>query len=291
MSFKATGIRDMKKFAVLLLAWAFANVVAITTVNRYEQYALEREFNLRPGILNEFRELEIETSTSAATAPARYRLYEPQVAGLTAKYPVVLYLHGAGERGFDNARQLRSVPSWLTEPPCSTRYSCFVLVPQCPDKMNWQSFREASKSSKHESTDVIIKMLESVLKDPAADCDRVYLIGYSMGSFGTWELAAEYPDYFAAVVPISGGASPELSKRLSNVPLWALHGDCDTVCAVEQTREIVSALNDRGSGVRYTELAGVGHDAQDALLKNDAETLKWLFEQSRQRSSEKIAAE
>ena len=281
----------MKRFSVLLLTWAFANVVAMTTINRYERCALERESNLRPGILNEFRELEIETSTSALPAPAKYRLYEPQIAGLHVKYPVVLYLHGAGERGFDNARQLRSVPSWLTESPFSTRFSCFVVAPQCPDRMNWQSFREASKSSSDESADVIIKMLESVLKDPAADCDRVYLIGYSMGSFGTWELAAEYPDYFAAVVPISGGASPELSKRLSNVAVWALHGDCDTVCAVEQTREIVSALNIQGSGVRYTELTGVGHDAQDALLKNDAEILKWLFEQRRQRSFEKIVVE
>ena len=78
-------------------------------------------------------------------------------------------------------------------------------------------------------------------------------------------------------------AETDVAKRLSNVPVWALHGDCDTVCPVEQTRAIVSALKLRGSAVRYTELAGVGHAAQGALLSNDAELLKWMFGQNRQR--------
>ena len=215
----------------------------------------------------------------------KYRLYEPKSAGTPLKSPVVLYLHGAGERGFDNARQLRSVPSWLTAHPYLERYPCFILAPQCPGEMNWQSFRKGSSSERSESADVIIKMLESVLKNPAADRHRVYLIGFSMGSFGAWQLAAEYPDYFAAVVPISGGGAPDLAKCLHNVPVWALHGDCDTVCPVEQTRAIVSALSLQGSAPHYTELAGVGHDAQGALLNNDAVLLKWLFEQNSQRSN------
>src|SRR5690606_5595320 len=145
--------------------------------------------------------------------------------------PLLVYLHGSGERGFDNVRQLRSAPSVMCELPMSDAFPCAVLAPQCPEEFNWSSRID----SETDILDALMMMVDKVLRDPRIDPHRVYLAGSSMGGYGTWALAARAPDRFAAVVPIAGGGNTESASRFIDVPLWAVHGADDEVVPVAQS--------------------------------------------------------
>lgn len=225
-----------------------------------------------------------------ATLPYRLMRPEgakPQAAGAGKKYPVVLFLHGAGERGDDNAAQLKFLPTHLSEPEQREKFSAFVIAPQCPKEQRWgtldwrNDIREYPDQMSAQMQ-AVIEILDNVLKDPAADADRVYLTGLSMGGFGSWELASRRPELFAAVVPICGGGDVAHAHKLVELPLWAWHGDADKAVPVEQTRRMIEAIKQAGGHPRYTELPGVGHNSWTPAYTGD-ELLPWMFKQKRSR--------
>jgi predicted peptidase len=176
-----------------------------------------------------------------------FRLFQPvettEDTGLAArlmsphsnvrKQPLVVFLHGAGERGHDNLRQLQNLPEQLALPTFRKRFPCFVLAPQCPSGSYW---------SQH--MDELETLIERVADEHPVDRSRIYLTGLSMGGFGSWELAARRPDLFAAVIPICGGGDPEWASQLSDVPIWAVHGDADEAVSVDYTRTMIAAIED-----------------------------------------------
>ncbi len=197
------------------------------------------------------------------TVGARYLLYLPEGYDETGgrRWPLVLFLHGAGERGHDLEQLKRhGLPRVLEG---RDDFPAIVVSPQCPPEERW-------------SVEVLSALLDEIAGRYAMDADRVYVTGLSMGGFGTWALAIAEPERFAAIAPICGGGEPFGTARLTRLPVWAFHGDADTVVPLRRSQEMVEALRARGGDVRFTVYPGVGHDSWTRTYDNP-ELYDWLF--------------
>ncbi|MEZ5962512.1 MAG: GDSL-type esterase/lipase family protein [Planctomycetota bacterium] len=204
-------------------------------------------------------------AASGATLP--YRVFVPAAAGPEHRVPLVLFLHGAGERGTDNAAQLRhGVGDFVTEAAQAAR-PCLVVAPQCPRGRWWD-------------VDLLQEFAASLAMRPDVDVDRVYLTGLSMGGFATWHLAGRRPELFAAAVPVCGGGELDAAVRLATLPIWAFHGDADATVPVARSREMVAAVRKAGGVLDYTEYEGVTHDSWTRTYA-DPKVHEWLFAQRR----------
>jgi predicted peptidase len=267
----------MRAFAVIAL-WAGANLAALAWIEHIEVKALERKYGVSDEVIRRFEERRLSVSigheTEAIELP--YRLLEPKSDHVPPPYPVVVFLHGSGERGSDNIRQLRSLPTVLAKPEMRERFPCFLIAPQCPPHLFWGG----GGLTNADPLNAVVKVLDEVLTRPDTDRNRVYLTGFSMGGFGCWELAARHPERFAAAVPVAGGGDPAWGERLKNLPLLAVHGDADNVVPTSSTREMIAAVRNAGGSPRYLELPGVGHAAWKPAFRDSEEGLEWLFQQS-----------
>jgi len=210
--------------------------------------------------------------------PFKYRLLEPASLVPGKKYPLVLFLHGAGERGDDNVKQLQYLPELMVTPEYREKFPCFLIAPQCRETKWWVS-RGPEKSGVSEQMQVVEGILREVEQKYPVDLTRVYLTGLSMGGFASWNLAARHPDWFAAVVPICGGGDPESADKLAKLPIWAFHGSEDKVVPPKLSQQMIDAVRDAGGHPKYTELAGVGHDSWTPAYSDPQGVLAWLFEQ------------
>ncbi len=184
------------------------------------------------------------------------------------KWPLVIYLHGkggnvlpAGHQGFGG---LCARPEKQKENPC------FILVPQCPDENGWNGT----------TGDNVFKTLKDMTKNLPIDEDRIYLIGYSMGAYGTFSFMNQEPKMFAAGIPVAGGIGTEAARNLRKIPLWIFHGEKDDVVKPDQSRAIAKALEKLRAPVKYTEYPGEGHGII-GKVEGDPEVTKWLFAQIR----------
>jgi predicted peptidase len=216
----------------------------------------------------------------------QYRLLSPAKVEVGKKYPVVLFLHGAGERGDDNEAQLKYFPTWMAEAKMREKYPCYVIAPQCRKGKSWSVGNWAAKDSDampKEPTDqlkVAIAILDTLLKsDRPVDDKRIYLTGLSMGGYGSWELAMRQPERFAAVAPVCGGGDESQADKLVKVPVWAWHGDADNAVPVDRSRNMIAAIKKAGGEPKYTELEGVSHDSWTAAYTREDGVVPWLFEQ------------
>lgn len=238
--------------------------------------------------LYEARSVRISTPEENAGEPIelRYRLLAPAATRPGDRHPLVLFLHGAGERGTDNLAQLKYLPAWLAEPAARERFPCHVLAPQCRPEKKWAdadwSATESTAQSPAPTPDMLgaIAALEDTLRREAVDPDRVFVTGLSMGGYGTWDLAARMPGRFAAALPICGGGDERTAAKLVALPIWCFHGDADRAVPVERSRTMIEAIRAAGGEPRYTELAGVGHDSWTPAYRDPA-VLEWLFSQRR----------
>ena len=199
----------------------------------------------------------------------QYLLCLPKGYGrLKKRWPLVLFLHGAGERGTDLDLVKMHGPPKLVE---QGREFPFVLVaPQCPQDIWWD-----------------IPALEGLLDEIAAKYavhpDRVYLTGLSMGGFGSWALAIDQPERFAAVAPICGGGNRHLACRLAKLPIWVFHGAKDDAVPAACSREMVAGMRKAGGKPRFTLYRDAGHDSWTATYKNPR-FWQWLLKQRRTRA-------
>ena len=215
----------------------------------------------------------------------RYRLLAPAGPVAGERYPLVVFLHGAGERGRDNDKQLKYLPTWMAEPALRERRPCFLLAPQCREGERWVDVSWADKTSLPQgppTTDLLaaVAAIQAVSSREAVDPARIYLTGLSMGGYGTWDLAARQPERFAALLPICGGGDEATAPRLAGMPIWCFHGDADTVVPVERSRTMIAAVRAAGGSPKYSELPGVGHDSWTPAYRDPA-VLDWLFRQQR----------
>ena len=227
------------------------------------------------------------TDTLGTVLP--YRLLTPEKAEgdtTNAKYPVVLFLHGAGERGNDNEVQLTYIDTVFASPRFRKEHPCYVIAPQCAEDFRWcetdwtRTYHTMPKEiSKY--LHAANALLDSVAALPDADTNRLYVTGLSMGGFGTWDIITRYPDKFAAAMPLCGGADEKEARRLIDIPIRAFHGSIDKVVPVCRSRNITNAIKSQGGKkIEYTELPQMGHFIWNKVY-NDYQNLEWLFGQER----------
>lgn len=221
--------------------------------------------------LSEFKKLEFVTPQD--TLP--YRLLVPQNITLE-KYPLVIFLHGSGERGQDNEQNLKYITDLFLNTDNRNTYPAYVVVPQCPVDKRWTPEDWYAKLKEPASS--VMALLDSLVEHESIDPNRIYLMGLSMGGFGTWYLITRFPNTFAAAIPICGGGDWNQAKTISHIPLWIFHGKKDEVVLPEQSRKMVHALKKAGAKPQYTEYKKVGHDSWIPALK-EPQLLNWLFSQ------------
>jgi predicted peptidase len=221
----------------------------------------------------------------------RYQVVVPKIEE-GKKYPVVLFLHGAGERGSDNQAQLKYFPALMNRPEYREKFPAFVVAPQCRTDMRWTEAPWGDRKSVEMTPEpghmlkTAIAALEKTIEEYPIDRDRIYLTGLSMGGYGSWELAARKPEWFAAVAPICGGGDERQAKRLVGLPIWAWHGDKDGAVPVERSQKMIEAIREAGGEPKYTEIAGGGHNVWDQAYQDPQGIIPWMFEQ-RRKSPEK----
>ena len=208
----------------------------------------------------------------------KYRLLEPEKIEPGKKYPLVLFLHGAGERGDDNAKQLQYLPELMVTPEYRQKFPCFLIAPQCRANKWWVA-RGADKAGVSEQMQVVEGILREVEQKFPVDLSRVYLTGLSMGGFGSWNLAGRHPEWFAALVPICGGGDPADADKLAKLPIWAFHGLEDKVVPPKLSQQMIEAVRAAGGNPKYTELPEVGHDSWTPAYSDPDGVVAWMFEQ------------
>lgn len=232
---------------------------------------------------------EKKVYVSAQGDTLRYRFLRPEQEKAGEKYPLVLFLHGAGERGNDNQKQLTHGGQMWLNPVNREEHPTFVLMPQCPEDGYWaynarpESFVPAEMPVQQEPSRVfrtLKALLDSCLSMPQVDKDRVYIMGLSMGGMGTYDMVARYPELFAAAIPICGTVNPSRLAVAKDVKFRIFHGDADNVVTVEGSRQAYKALKAAGADVEYIEFPGVTHGSWNPAF-NKEDFMDWLFEQKR----------
>lgn len=199
-----------------------------------------------------------------------YYVHYPEGYEVGKRYPVIMYLHGAGTRYshdtiLNRNRFLAYYGTLDVEP--------FIgVLPLC-EADSWFSVFEHLRA-----------LVREVADAPYAERERLYLMGNSMGGYGTWQLAMSMPEYFAAIVPICGGGMYWQADTLKHVPVWAHHGAKDNVVRVEESQKMVDAVNARGGNARLTIYPDLEHNSWDATLSNP-EVYRWLFSHKRHTTS------
>ncbi len=200
----------------------------------------------------------------------QYWLYLPdgyQQDG-TKKWPLMLFLHGAGERG----KNLDDVKKWGPPKLVEDGESFpFVLVsPQCLAGQRW-------------NIEHLKQLLDQTIANRKIDESRIYLTGLSMGGYGSWAMAAKHPEFFAAVVPICGGGDPRQAAKLLKTPIWAFHGDADRVVPLSESQSMVEAIKSQGgTNVKLTVYEGVDHNSWTQTYSNP-ELYQWILKQKTSR--------
>jgi predicted peptidase len=218
-----------------------------------------------------------------------YRLYVPQNYDSSKTYPLVMFLHGAGERGTDNRLQLtgQTAPLVFVQPQNQAVCPMFMLAPQAPTTDQWVDvpFDQGSYSTtavpQSRSLGTAISLLDSLKTQYSLDSNRLYLTGLSMGGYGTWDAMLRHPDLFAAGIPIAGGGDPSRAADIVNRGIWAFHGSEDTVVPVSGSRDMIAGLRAAGGNPLYTEYPGVGHFSWD-LAYSTPGLSDWLCSQNLQ---------
>lgn len=202
----------------------------------------------------------------------RYRVYLPADRAADEKFPVLLYLHGAGNRGNDNESQLNGLADQIAANAEKIKF--IVVIPQCPADRFWDE-RMLDRAN---------AALDNTVAEFSGDKNRLYLSGFSLGGYGVWSMAAMFPGKFAAVVPMSGRILPRpnemktvspviaglanagepykaFAERIGATPTWIFHGEDDRVVPLENSRQMFAAMKEAGNrSVKYDEVPGVGHE-------------------------------
>lgn len=213
-----------------------------------------------------------------------YRLLVPKKNKKQKKYPLILFLHGAGERGTDNELQLKYISDLFLDDNTRKKYPCYVLAPQCPPEPSWWSYTSWIKPKLPEKISIelslVIKLLNELQKRYDIDKSRIYVSGLSMGGCATYDLIMRYPKKFAAAIPICGWGDTSKAELIKNIPIWIFHGAKDDVVNVKHSRKMFNTLKKLNGFVQYTEYLNVKHESWLFAFK-EPELLDWLFKQKK----------
>ena len=224
----------------------------------------------------------------------RYRILYPAKYKKHRSYPLILFLHGSGERGRDNEAQLMHGGKLFANENIRKHFKAIVIFPQCSSDSSWARYKRAANSDErtfltNEAAPVpqqlVKRLIDSLAENFIVDNRRLYIGGLSLGGFGTYDLLTRYPGYFAAAFPICGAADiPAFIERSMQVPLWIFHGGKDNIVPPKSDRELYKALMTRGvKTVTYTEYPLAGHNSWDSAFA-EPKLLPWLFSNKKKNS-------
>lgn len=227
-----------------------------------------------------FPEFKKEVFSNSGKETLPYRLLYPKNYQKDRKYPLVLFLHGAGSQGDDNETQLGEIPQMLINAADGEQYSCFVLAPQCPKTDAWVWFPQyplcTSAKEPSKATRLTLELIDVLNEKLKIDRDRIYVTGLSLGGEGTFDIITRRTHFFAAAVPVCGIADSGKAELMKSTPLWIFHGEQDDINSADYSRNVVKALNKLGVSPIYTEYKGVKHDSWTRAYQ-EPELLKWMF--------------
>jgi predicted peptidase len=199
-----------------------------------------------------------------ADVDRQYLLFLPDGYNEQKSWPMILFLHGIGERGDNLELVKKHGPPKIVEK--QKDFPFIVVSPQCPEDSSWIK-----------ENNFLISLLDDIVARYKVDKDRIYLTGLSMGGYGTWSLASAYPECFAAIVPICGGGEPSAASKLKDMPVWAFHGVQDKVVSVKKSEEMVNAINALGGNAMLTVYPDAGHDSWTKTYDNP-KLYDWFLE-------------
>jgi predicted peptidase len=235
----------------------------------------------------------LDRTVNVSGTSYRYQVYVPADFRSKRSWPVILFLHGAGERGSDGLLQT-DVGIAHAIRQNEARFPFVIVLPQCRKDITWSAPEMETQA---------LAALDASIKEFHGDRGRIYLTGISMGGFGTWQFAIDNPGRFAALVPVCSGILPlkewpelkvrlpgeagqdpyaEVARRVGKTPVWIFHGDADPAVPVGGARQMAAALKAAGGDVKYTEYPGVGHDSWDKAYA-EPDLGQWLLAQSLKR--------
>jgi predicted peptidase len=225
-------------------------------------------------------------SLPSAKYPLPYRLYVPK--GIQGKVPLLVSLHAVGGRGTDNVAQLGPDIELLVSQRIQKAWPAFILAPQCPEGDEWINrhasppFRpyDLSQFRESDANRLTVALVDDLIARYPIDAGRVYVMGFSMGGSGVWDVLMRHPGVFAAGIPITGVGDVGRAGLLADTSIWAFHGELDEVSPVGNGRSMFDALKKYGTRARYTEYKGVGHGSVGPAL-DEPELFPWLFAQRR----------
>lgn len=198
-----------------------------------------------------------------------YILYSPKTE-ITEKLPLIVFLHGAGERGNGKDEldlvNINAIPNYIKN---GAEYPAFVLCPQCPKDFVWNNLVITIKGLIDEISDTY----------PIDKC-KISITGISMGGYGTWEMGITYPEFFSSIAPVCGGGFSWRTPALKNEKIWAFHGDADTTVPCNNSLEMVDGVNKNGGNAKLTIFHGVGHNSWDPAYC-ETKLIDWLIENSK----------
>jgi len=224
-----------------------------------------------------------------------YRLLPPVHTEADSSYPLIVFLHGSGERGEENERQLIHGGKLFADSMRRVKFPAYVLFPQCPKGITWSSVKIDTsryplilsydyKSKENWPMTATIELIEHISNTYGINKSRIYISGLSMGGMGVFEFVYRYPKLFAAALPICGGGNQkQYDKRVRAVPFRIYHGDADKAVDVNESRRMVKRLKELGCKVEYIEYPGVGHNSWNNAFA-DPEFLNWMFQQKQSTS-------
>jgi len=229
-----------------------------------------------------------EIFKSAEGETLLYRLYMPKDLPEGKRVPLVLFLHGAGERGDDNLAQLKHGVTDLVR-YATTKEPVIIIAPQCPNgqqwvNTNWSAPRHSMPAMPSVPMKLALLLLQDAMAKRPVDPSRVYVTGISMGGYGTWDIIQRKPDLFAAALPICGGGDSGRADTIKKIPIWTFHGDKDGAVPVTRSRDMVEKLKACGGNIQYREYPGAGHDVWTRTYADPA-VLSWFFKQRHTRAA------
>lgn len=203
--------------------------------------------------------------------------------GANKKFPLVVFLHGPGERGNNNTAQLKYGLPQFSSDEMMQKYPAFAIAPQCPRgsrwvEVDWSADSHVIPEQPSKPMTALMELINHKMETLPTDPSRIYVTGLSMGGYGTWDLITRRPNLFAAALPICGGgdSSADPIDRIKHIPLRVVQGNRDRAVPVKRSRDMIAALKKAGADPIYIELPGVGHNSWTATYTNPA-TFSWLF--------------
>jgi len=218
-----------------------------------------------------------------------YRLLLPKDYDASKKYPLIVVLHGSGERGSDNEKQLVHGGELFVRDSIRTQYPAIVVFPQCPEAKSWNNMVSTTDSITkkrifHFNTggdatvpmQLLMDLVKNIQHDFKTDKKRIYVGGLSMGGMGTFELVRRMPKTFAAAFPICGGANPATASKLTQTHWWIFHGLKDDVVPPELSIQMEAALKTAGANVKLTLYPNANHNSWDSTFA-EPDLMRWIF--------------